>query len=318
MRPGISVFLTVLVVSFACDSVQALPAHRITSDTAHDAVLVQYKSWRQSPEEAAEEAQRRRERNARLQREQQARIDANRRERDQQVAAGRAAFDARLPSSGSVLLLAFLPALVGLVYGFVAGSDRTTLSPGAGAICGAILGALSVIGVKAGWSGQWLELSTAWYKQTLDEMGVAAILLGLPFAFIMIVVTLGGAAVLFVAPLVAAGCALGFLPAFLRGCHYLFVPHAAEPIITPALRRGTSIDTAALADVIEPDMKHFHHPPPAYQSENQAARARALKDKIDADTELAEAALRRERAAAELKHAERRLAEAKRKASRGG
>lgn len=103
------------------------------------------------------------------------------------------------------------------------------------------------------------------------------------------------------------------------GLHYFFVPHPAGPFVLPALREETRIDVKGLAGALTPSAGLeglFTRPPPAYQSQNQAEKARVLKEKLDADTELAEAAVRRERARAALADAEREVAEAKRRAKK--
>ena len=221
------------------------------------------------------------------------------------------------------MLFFALSAIAGFAYAAIAafGDPYRSQSAFLSGLAGALMAAALALIVRYGWTGEAHEAIPLAMTSTLDDimrnLGFFGLFIVLPvgLAFIFAGLVLFPALVL-----VPLGAAIAFfltLANFVRGCHYLFVPHPAEPIIRPALRQGTSIDTAALADVVEPVIKHLHHPPPVYQSENQAARARALKDKIDADTELAEAALRRERAAAELRDAERRLAEAKRKASRG-
>jgi hypothetical protein len=90
------------------------------------------------------------------------------------------------------------------------------------------------------------------------------------------------------------------LPALMRGWNYLFVQHPAEPIVGPALRTGSSIDTKRLATTLREgayDMSRH----PQYHYENQAAKALAMRDKIEA-------------ARAEVAAAERALEEAKRRA----
>jgi hypothetical protein len=55
---------------------------------------------------------------------------------------------------------------------------------------------------------------------------------------------------------------------------------------------------------------------PAYISENAAERSRVLKEKLDADAEIAEATLRRERARAALSDAEQEVEEVRRRSER--
>ena len=99
---------------------------------------------------------------------------------------------------------------------------------------------------------------------------------------------------------------------FISGCHYIFVRHPTEPIITPALRSGDAIDHKALGETLlreanDPGLK------PQFHYENQAKHARAMKQKLDGDTQIAEATIRRERARAALIDAEREVEEAKRR-----
>ena len=87
-----------------------------------------------------------------------------------------------------------------------------------------------------------------------------------------------------------------FAKPFFVGCDYLFVHHPAERVVADALKQGKPIDEAALAAAMAPDVTTLHDPPPVYRSENQAARARALREKLEADQKLAEEAIRREEA----------------------
>ena len=90
------------------------------------------------------------------------------------------------------------------------------------------------------------------------------------------------------------------LPALMRGWNYMFVKHPAEPIVAPALQSGTAIDTRALARTLGAGAR-ASETHPAYHYENQAEKARALRDKLDS-------------ARAEVSAAERALEEAKRRA----
>ena len=85
---------------------------------------------------------------------------------------------------------------------------------------------------------------------------------------------------------------------FLAGFDYLFVPHPAENAVETALRLGEPVDGAKLSEALIPDIKDLVAPPPAYHSKNQAAKARALREKLEADQALAEELIRREQARA--------------------
>jgi hypothetical protein len=90
-----------------------------------------------------------------------------------------------------------------------------------------------------------------------------------------------------------------FAKPFLKGFDYLFVPHPAEQVVERALASGEPVDAAALSAALAPDLSQITAPPPVFRSENQAARARALQDKLKADQAVAEEAIRREAARAQ-------------------
>jgi hypothetical protein len=98
------------------------------------------------------------------------------------------------------------------------------------------------------------------------------------------------------------------------GFDYLFVTHRVEPIVLPALRRGRAIDKDAFADALMPQTGDLDASTPVFRSQNQAARARAVRGKLEVDAQVAEAMERRERARAALKDAEREAEEAERRA----
>lgn len=58
------------------------------------------------------------------------------------------------------------------------------------------------------------------------------------------------------------------------------------------------VDVKKFAEAVRPDPAVLTTPPPAYQSHNLARKAEALKERMEADTELAEEVIRRERARA--------------------
>ena len=91
------------------------------------------------------------------------------------------------------------------------------------------------------------------------------------------------------------------IKALARGWNYLFTKHSAEPIVTPGLKSGSSIDTRMLARTLAAGGRDPESHP-AYHYENQAEKARALRDRIDdARTEVvaAERALEEARRRAE-------------------
>jgi hypothetical protein len=86
---------------------------------------------------------------------------------------------------------------------------------------------------------------------------------------------------------------------------YLFVEHPAEPIVHEAVRRGKRLDTRTLQHALTPSESALDLDRPLYHYENQTRKARALKQKLDQDAEIAQAAIRRERTRAELEEYER-------------
>lgn len=106
---------------------------------------------------------------------------------------------------------------------------------------------------------------------------------------------------------------LFFFPAFVRGWHALFVPHPATQVVARPLRRGALFSARNLGQALRPDPHYLHDHPPAYQSRNLLDKARALKERISADADIAEAAMRRDRARAAKLEAEAALREARRK-----
>lgn len=100
-------------------------------------------------------------------------------------------------------------------------------------------------------------------------------------------------------------------PSFLRGWNYLFVAHPAAPIVNPALR-GKSVDVEGLANVLVEGAQDSGDEA-TYHYQHQAEKARALAEKLNADSAIAEARAERERRRAELAEAERFLKETRRR-----
>jgi hypothetical protein len=97
------------------------------------------------------------------------------------------------------------------------------------------------------------------------------------------------------------------------GLHYLFVPHPAEAVAAEALRSGDLFDKDMLADALTGAVDEFDQYPPLHETENQLRRAHALRNRIEVDGDIAEAAMRRDRARAAQAEAEKDLREARRK-----
>ena len=89
--------------------------------------------------------------------------------------------------------------------------------------------------------------------------------------------------------------------AIVRGAHYVLVPHAADGVVRAALKNDISINRAQFSAAMRIDRGIFTLPAMPFIARNQAARARALKDKLEADADLARSAVNRERARAAAK-----------------
>ena len=100
--------------------------------------------------------------------------------------------------------------------------------------------------------------------------------------------------------------AIGFLD-------FIFRRHPAEPALLSALRNRRAVDPGTVAESLTPKEQDLDAGQPMFRSQNQDAHARVLKDKLDADAELAEAIERRERARAALVRAQREVTDARRK-----
>jgi hypothetical protein len=118
-------------------------------------------------------------------------------------------------------------------------------------------------------------------------------------------------------PIVYAGWGLAFIVTygkkFVGGCHYLFVRHPTEPIITPALQSGDAVDHRAVGRVLAGEAIDGGAKP-TFHYTNQAKKAREAAENLVADAKLAELKLRRERARAALLDAEQEVREAQKRA----
>jgi hypothetical protein len=110
--------------------------------------------------------------------------------------------------------------------------------------------------------------------------------------------------------IVAAVFLMVFGKRIYMGTYWLFVPHPAAAIVLPALHSDQKIDAKGLARTLAQGATDTGSKS-TVEYEVQAEKARRLKEKLDADAEIAEATIRRERARAALEDAEREVAEAK-------
>jgi len=101
------------------------------------------------------------------------------------------------------------------------------------------------------------------------------------------------------------------LVALVRGLHYLFVLHPAEKPLAPA-RHGYHIDEKALTATLRQPID-LDHPPPAWRSQQDAHKLRALQEQLRRATEVVLAAEAYERARAAAADAKRRHREARRR-----
>jgi len=95
----------------------------------------------------------------------------------------------------------------------------------------------------------------------------------------------------------------------IRGWDYLFVKHPAADIVNSAVDAGTAIHGQSLARALWVSPQDIFQWRPRWHYEHQAEKARKLREKLDRDTELARAAIARERARAELHDEKRASAE---------
>jgi hypothetical protein len=101
------------------------------------------------------------------------------------------------------------------------------------------------------------------------------------------------------------------IPRVISGLDFMLRKHPAESAVLSALHAGKPIDPDAIGDALMPKASSLKAAQPVFRSKNQAARARAVKEQLDADAALAEAIERRERARAALLRAERDVQAAK-------
>jgi len=95
----------------------------------------------------------------------------------------------------------------------------------------------------------------------------------------------------------------------LRGFYWIFVKHPATDIVGSAVGGETRIDGQSLSRSLWVSPRELFAWRPRWYWEQQAQKARALTEKLDRDTELARAAIARERARAELHETKRPSAE---------
>jgi hypothetical protein len=103
--------------------------------------------------------------------------------------------------------------------------------------------------------------------------------------------------------------------AFVRGFHYLFTTHPASGLVFPGLSAGGSIDIGELAHTLSDDAAD-EGAAPAYRYGNQAEKARALTDRLEAENAAMDAKIARAKARIEFEQAERELSAAKRRQAR--
>ena len=140
-----------------------------------------------------------------------------------------------------------------------------------------------------------------------ESLWVAAIELALLF------VTYAGIPAFLLSLLVPFFCGI---PRAISTLDFILRRHPAEPVVLSALRNRTAVDPNAAAKALTPSADDLDSIGPAFRSENQTARARALKEKLDADAALAGAIEQRERSRAALMRAQREVREARRKGGR--
>jgi len=124
---------------------------------------------------------------------------------------------------------------------------------------------------------------------------------------------------------VATNAYFDFLPVLLflgvyaryifAGFHYLFVRHPAEAVAGEALRSGDLFDKEKLVDALTGETHDLQEHPPVHETLNLLRRAQLLREKIEIDGDIADAAMRRDRARAAQAEAEKDLRKARGKLS---
>jgi hypothetical protein len=205
-----------------------------------------------------------------------------------------------------VWLLLAIP--VGALYGYAmaAGDEgvvpRTLLHPVVGA--GVLVAVFLVLGVSAfvGLVPALINFFDYTLRALTDRYSGIALLIAPLYFFAFLPVSLGLLGLCFAGGAFAAYHFLRKAHCFAIGVpivlHYHFVKHPAESAVKEALKHRRPLDGERLADLFSFDLMKVVKPPAAFKSRNQARRAEALRDKLKADQELAEEAIRREQARA--------------------
>jgi hypothetical protein len=108
-------------------------------------------------------------------------------------------------------------------------------------------------------NGQLLDALQQWFEQTLNDANPWVMLFfGIPLTLLVIAAGLAGTIGGFVGAAKGIGRLLYYLPGFFMGLpivsRWLFAKHPAEPVVAPALRRGSAIDVDKLADALTPNI----------------------------------------------------------------
>lgn len=92
--------------------------------------------------------------------------------------------------------------------------------------------------------------------------------------------------------------------------HFMFVRHPAHEVVKTALDNNVAIDVAAAAAAFKKDRVVVTDAPSAAETRAKQRRAEELKQQLDADTALAEAMVRRERAKAAYEETQQEVRQA--------
>ena len=104
---------------------------------------------------------------------------------------------------------------------------------------------------------------------------------------------------------------LAAMPRFFKMLDFMFRKHPVEPHVLPALRDDQAIDTRTVGRILMDRANETDRP--VYQEKTDAKKARAMTNRLEAETDLAKAILKRERARAALKDADEEVREAGRR-----
>jgi hypothetical protein len=91
------------------------------------------------------------------------------------------------------------------------------------------------------------------------------------------------------------------------GYHYFFARHPIEAAAGHELRTGDLFDLQKVGDALKTNPEHLFNPPPLHETMNKMQRAKAFREQTEADAELSEVMIRRDRLRAQQHQVEAEL-----------